>query len=364
MIGFCKKRFQKTVDLREIFPAQENNGEKRFLWLGNERDNQTMVLSSRLGTFFTEFGPFLALMQGYCHPGEPATPESNERFLIDFLRQYRSTGDFQTPTADGCYTILLVDGVKGKTFLYRNLVGSTLTYYTLTDEGFFWGNNFAQIVRTRRNAKSLDETMLPVLFLGRYPTGNKTLVQDVYRLSPGELVVFDGESVRAEQVTTFRDLEEPGKTNEAESIERVEAVTAKILQDLGNLYPNSANLLSGGIDSTWLQVQWNNWWHTANPFGQDEQPRSAVVWLDHPRTRLDLEYSQSAALATGTFNLSIEQPLLTPEFLSQIIARNGEFPNHVQSVYFDTLAKGMREHGIDAGIIGEGADGQIGRAHV
>ena len=360
MLGFCKKHRHETVDLREVFPPQEKDGEIRFHWRANERDNQAMVLSSRLGMFFADLGPCLASMQGYCHLDEIATQKSNERFLIDFLREYRSSGDFQTPTADGCYTIFLVDGVKGKVFLYRNLVGSSLIYYTLTDEGFFWGNNFAQIVRMRLNAKSLDESMLPVLFLGRYPTGNKTLVQEVFRLSPGELVVFDGQSVRSEQVTTFRDFDESRKTNEAESIERIDSVTAEIMRDWGNLYPNTANLLSGGIDSTYLQVHWNDWWQGANPSGQGKQPLSAVVWLDHPKTEPDLQYTLSAVKATGTHNLAIEQPLPTPDFLAKIIARNGEFPNHVQSVYFDTLAKGMREHGIDAGIVGEGADGLFG----
>jgi len=360
MLGFCKKRHRETADLREFFGPLEKNGEKRFLWRANERDNQVTVLSSRLGTFFAELGPFLAVMQGYCHPGEIATSDSNERFLIDFLRNYRSTGDFQTPTADGCYTIFLVDGVKGKVFLYRNLVGSTLTYCTLTDEGFFWGNNFAQIARVRRKEKSLDETMLPVLFLGRYPTGNKTLVTEIFRLTPGELVVFDGESIHTDQVTTFRDLDESRKTNEAESLERVDAVTSEIMRDWESLYPNTANLLSGGIDSTFLQVHWNAAWRETRPGNQGDQPLSAVVWLDHPQTGADLQYTLSAAEATGTRNIAVEQPLPTPEFLARILSRNGEFPNHVQSVYFDTLAKGMREHGIDAGIIGEGADGLFG----
>ena len=360
MLGFCKKRHRETIDLREVFPPQERNGEKGFLWLANERDSQTTVLSTRLGTFFADLGPFLAVMQGYCHANNTATAESNERFLIDFLREYRSTGDFNTPAVDGCYMIVLVDGIKGKVFLYRNLFGTTLTYYTLTNEGFFWGNNFAQIVRTRRKAIDMNESMLPVLFHGRCTTGHKTLINEVFRLSPGELVVFDGECVRAEQVTTFRDLDEPRKTNEMESIERVEAVTTEILRDWGSLYPISANLLSGGIDSTFLQVHWNALWHEANSERRGDKPLSSVVWLNHPRTKPDLEYTLTAVEATGTHNIAVEQPALTPEFLASIITRNGEFPDHVQSVYFDTLAKGMREHGIDGGITGEGADGLFG----
>ena len=360
MFGFCKKQHHETVDLREIFPSQEDNGEKRFLWRANEGDTQAIVLSSRLGTFFAELGHYLVVMQGYCHPNEIATPESNERFLAEFLRDYRSTGDFQVPAVEGCYTIFLVDGVKGKVFFYRGLVGNSLPYYTLTDEGFYWGDNYAQIAWTRRNDKTLNEEMLPVLFLGRYPTGNKTMLKEVLRLAPGELVVFDGKSVHTEQVRTFYDFEESRKTGETETIERVESVLTEILRDWKSLYPNTANLLSGGIDSTLVQVHWNALWHESNPGCRDAGPLSSVVWLDHPQTKPDLEYTLSAVEATGTHNIAVKQPPLSPELLAGIMVRNGEFPNHVQTAYFDTLAKGMREHGIDAGIIGEGADGLFG----
>ena len=357
MIGFCKKLPQERVNLGEQLASQKSGGDQRRLWQANNEGSQTAVRYTRSLGFSAEFGPNLIIMLGYCHPGKAATVESNELFLVEILRHYRDSGEFRPPKVDGCYTLCFVDGRQGKVFLYRNLVGNTLTYYTLTEQGFYWGTNFAELVRNSRQSKAIDESQLPILFLGRYPTGGKTLLNNVFRLQPGEFVTFDGHNVTVQQVATFADLQESHQTNEAESIERLESVTTEIMRDWHGIQPNTANLLSGGIDSTYLQVHWNAVWREKNGPGK---PLSAVVWLNHEKTNPDLQYTQTAADAVDCDNIAIEQPILTPEFLAEIIGRNGEFPNHVQSVYFDTLAKGMRDRGITAGIIGEGADGLFG----
>ena len=359
MIGFFRRQEHNPVNLGD-WMAFSKRDENQQLWQV-DGEHQAAVQYNRSLVFSAELGPYFIAMQGYCHPGQgqAATVEAMERFLSEILRNYRDTGTFQIPKVEGCYTIFFVDGQTGKVVLYRNLVGNALTYYTLTDEGFFWGTNFAQLVETSRQTKTIDESGLPILFLGRYPTGSRTLLKNIFRLQPGEMVVFDGKTVHVEQATTFRDFEESHKTNETESIERVEAVTQEIMRDWYGIHPNTANLLSGGIDSTYLQVHWNAAWRENNR-ESDGKPLSSVVWLNHPKTKADLQYTLSAVEATGTHNIAVEQPILTPEFLAEIIGRNGEFPNHVQSVYFDTLAKGMRDHGIKAGIVGEGADGLFG----
>ncbi len=361
MIGFCKTKGIAPVDVFDFAPDDSKN---RSNWTSQQEDRQTFFSSPQEATVAVEDGPFLIVMQGYCRTEGPATFESLKRFLAEMLRQYRDFGEFRVPKADGNYTIYLIDGTLGKVFLYRNFLGSSLTYYTATANGFFWGDAFSEIAAARGREKTLDEEMLPVLFLGRYPTGAKTLVREIFRLDPGELVVFDGSRVENRRVVTLDDFEESHKTDEAESIERAEAVAAEIMDDWYGLYPNSANLLSGGVDSTFLQVHWNERWRRSNPDAaeRDARPLSAVVWLDHQQTQGDLEYTLSAVKQTGTCNIAVRQEPLTPEAMRAIIRRNGEFPNHVQSFYFDTLARGMKEAGITAGISGMGADGLFGNS--
>ncbi|MCL2347070.1 MAG: asparagine synthase C-terminal domain-containing protein [Planctomycetaceae bacterium] len=360
MIGFCKQQGIDDIDVLEYVRLPSKSGEKqRFVWFAKERNNQIAVFQSQDAAVSLEAGPYLVFMQGFCHPDETATFASNEAFLERLLQAYRDSGNFVVPTYHGSYTITLVDGTSGKVFLYRNFVGSSFTYYTQTPQGFFWGDTFSEVAKTRRNNMSVNESMLPVLFLMRYPTGKQTLVENVFRLMPGELVTFDGKQISSQQAVTLDDFSESYKTNEAESIERVEVVTAEIMRDWCHLYPNTANLLSGGVDSTYLQVHWNHCWQQAcGRIG--ERPLSAVVWLDHEMTVPDLEYTMSAVELLGTNNIAVRQAPLTAEQMTGVIRRNGEFPNHVQSFYFDTLARELKEQGISAGIIGEGADGLFG----
>ncbi|MDR1492250.1 MAG: hypothetical protein LBT05_05980 [Planctomycetaceae bacterium] len=351
MIGFCKKRSRETVNLQEYFHCEK----KSFFWSANESGNQTAFASCK-PIFSSEWGQSLVVMKGLCHPGELATSNSIQHFLSDFLHRYHESNEFPVPRHDGSYTIYLLDGKNGKTFLYRHFVGGSFTYYTLADAGFFWSDNFLETVRARRSEKQLREDMLPVLFWGRYPTGNQTLIQNVFRLSPGELITFDGAAIHIKQLITLKDFEETHKTDEEESIERIETSTLEILHDWGQLYPRTANLLSGGVDSTYLQIHWNDEWSVLS----DQNPLSACVWLEHPLVKGDLDYAVSAAKWLQTEHVTVQQPELSPEQMADVIGRNGEFPNHVQSFYFDSLAKGLKELHIEAGIIGEGADGLFG----
>jgi len=360
MLGFCKKRNHAVVDIRQYLPINKKNSDDSQLFCpANDTEIQTAFSYKRKFCYSAESEQFFVVMQGLCHPGATASADGIQHFLQDSLHHYRNSHEFSIPPHDGSYTIFLIDGKIGKVFLYRHFVGSSFTYYTLAENGFFWGDNFLEVAQTRRNDKKLQEDMLPVLFLGRYPTGNKTLLQNVFRLSPGELVTFDGESMNVKQAVKLENFLEPHQTGEDESIERIEVVTQQILHDWGQTHPKTANLLSGGVDSTYLQVHWNDEWSCMLPMAE-QKPMSACVWLDHSRVKGDLDYAESAAEFLQTEHITVQQQELSPEQMTEIIGRNGEFPNHVQSFYFDTLAKGLKKIGVEAGMIGEGADGLFG----
>ena len=70
---------------------------------------------------------------------------------------------------------------------------------------------------------------------------------------------------------------------------------ATVLRDCAALRPRTANLLSGGVDSSYLQAVWNR----VAPDGGDLPP-SFSVSVDHPRTWLDTDYAMTAAQALGT----------------------------------------------------------------
>ena len=143
--------------------------------------------------------------------------------------------------------------------------------------------------------------MLPVYFIYRFVPGGNTLFEGIKRLQPGERVSYQDGRLSVEQVQTFADFDEPRKTGERESIERVEATMAEVVGNLMEIAPGSAGLLSGGVNSTYIQAHWNKLWRTPG----DGKPRSAAVWLDHPATAPDQDYASSAARQLDTSHLAV-----------------------------------------------------------
>ncbi len=274
--------------------------------------------------------------------------------LDDYLRD----GRFSPEQYDGSFTLVLLDGRKGRVEMFRNLVGSTFTYYCETPEGLVFGSNLAEVARRSGLPLRPDAEMLPVYFIYRFVPGGNTLFEGIKRLQPGERVSYQDGRLSVEQVQTFADFDEPRKTGERESIERVEATMAEVVGNLMEIAPGSAGLLSGGVDSTYIQAHWNKLWRTPG----DGKPRSAAVWLDHPATAPDQDYASSAARQLDTSHLAVRLTGLDARQMSETLSAIGEMPNHVQSFYFGPLARTMAEQGITAGLCGEGADGLFGNS--
>ncbi|MDR0337955.1 MAG: asparagine synthase [Planctomycetaceae bacterium] len=277
----------------------------------------------------------------------------------ELLDSYFRTGTLRVDGLEGNFVLILVDEVQRAVFLYRHFVGSYDTYYASTANGFCFGSNLATLARRCGFPLRPNESMLPVLFLYRIIPGRNTLFDGIFKLLPGELVSWNAGQFQRQQVSTLSLFDEPHQTDEAESINRTEFVLDEMLTDWYSRQPKSAVLLSGGVDSMILQAHWNNIWRR---FESDRPPRSVAVVLNHSYTKPDFDYAISAVRQFGTEHLNIDQQPLCAEMMYDIFSKTGEMPNHVQSFYFATLAEGMKNAGIEAGICGEGADGMFGNS--
>ncbi|MDR0609312.1 MAG: asparagine synthase [Planctomycetaceae bacterium] len=277
----------------------------------------------------------------------------------ELLDIYFKTSTLSVNGLEGNFVLVLADAVHQTVLLYRHLVGSYDTYYAQTANGFCFGSNLATLARRSGISLRLDEQMLPVLFLYRIIPGYRTLFDGIFKLLPGEMVSWKSGVLQREQLLTMPMFNETNKTNETESIERTEVVLDEMLCDWYSRKPDSAVLLSGGVDSMILQAHWNKIWRR---FETCRSPQSAAVVLNHPYTKSDFDYTISAVRQLGTEHLNIDQQPLRAEEMSNIFSQTGEMPNHVQSFYFATLAEGMKKAGFEAGICGEGADGMFGNS--
>jgi asparagine synthetase B (glutamine-hydrolysing) len=297
-------------------------------------------------------------LQGYAVGGpEELTGPDRREFLARVLDNYLHDGRFAPQQYDGSFTLVLLDGRNARVEMFRNLVGNAFSYYGKTPGGFVFGSNLADLARRSGLPLRPDAEMLPVYFIYRFVPGGNTLFEGIKRLQPGEHVSYHDGRLSARQVQTFADFDEPRKTDERESIERVEAAMAEVAGNLLAIAPEAAGLLSGGVDSTYIQAHWNRLWRATNNSGK---PKSAAVWLDDPATAPDQEYALSAVRELDTDHVAVRVTGLDSRQMSATLRAVGEMPNHVQSFYFGPLAEAMLRKGISAGLCGEGADGLFG----
>ena len=78
----------------------------------------------------------------------------------------------------------------------------------------------------------------------------------IYRLLPGELLTYESGRLALVQRQTFADLDKGQKCGD-DAVERLEDVMARVVDDLATIDPQAANLLSGGVDSSYIQAHWN-----------------------------------------------------------------------------------------------------------
>jgi asparagine synthase (glutamine-hydrolysing) len=277
-------------------------------------------------------------------------------------RCYCDSGKLPAEELEGSFTIAVLDARAGRVMLYRNLAGNGFTYYTVTPDGFAFGSNLAEVVERSGITPRVNEALLPAMFLFRFVPGRETLFDGVYRLLPGEQVVFDSQGLRRTPVQTFATLRENPSTTAplprgergADAVERLETTMRGVLGHYGEGAPDTANLLSGGVDSSYLQAVWNS----VRP--GDGRPRSFSVSVDHPLTQIDTDYALSAARALHTQHTLIPARASYADYLLESIATTGEPPNHAMTVYFGMLARAMVERGFSVGLCGEGADSLFG----
>ncbi|HEY7312741.1 MAG TPA: asparagine synthase-related protein [Gemmataceae bacterium] len=293
------------------------------------------------------------LVRGYARPGDTTEPLDLERVAEEVRCHYLEHGELAVDWLDGSFTLALLDGQARRVLLYRNLVGSGFTYYHPAADGLLFGSNLAELVDAAHVTPRPNRDALPAFFLYRCVPGLETLFDGFFRLLPGELVSWDARGLRRVQRQTFASVR--GRTiADDEAVDLLDQTMERVLLDCAQLRPGAANLLSGGVDSSYLQAVWGR----VAP--SDGMPLSFSIDVDHPHTWADTDYAMTASRALGSRHTLVPADAPYATYLLDALASTAEPPNHVQSAYFGQLARAMIEQGADCGLCGEGADSLFG----
>ncbi len=258
---------------------------------------------------------------------------------------------------EGSFVLCLVDQMKEKIFLYRNFVGANTFYFLHQNDLFCFGSNLGEVARRGLDQREVDEEVLPLFFIYRSVPDHRTLFRGIHKLLPGQLLTFEQGKVNVAQAQTLADLRMSDPIPSEEAVDRIESTMLAVLRDYDEMNSNTANLLSGGVDSSYIQAIWNR---ICSEKQNGLPSLSAAVWVDHPRTKADKNYTETAVDFFSTRHLSVPIDTLSLEMMEDYFRLTGEMPNHVQTFLFHPLAKGMAENQMSAGLCGEGADGLFG----
>jgi len=323
-------------------------------WAG--RDVEVFLHASGPCCRLFEFGAQALLFRGPIVDTASLCPRDLELLADKLLTRYLAQGKLVLDSLEGSFTVALLDGEAGRLLLYRNLVGAGFTYYHESRGGLLFGSNLAALVDATGESPRPNEADLPTFFLNRSVPGRNTLFAGFHRLMPGEQLRFEEGRGSLTQRRTFADLREDRELDH-DALDRLEETTSRVCADYAALAPDAANLLSGGVDSSFLQLHWNR----ACP-RPPALHRSFCVGLDHARTRCEMDYACSAAKVLGTEHTIVPVDAPYAGYLFDVLASTGEVPGHVQLVYFQHLARAMVAGGVTAALSGEAADSLFGLA--
>jgi asparagine synthase (glutamine-hydrolysing) len=287
--------------------------------------------------------------------GDEGPPHSRTGRAIEAaLAHYEALGDLPAERFEGSFTLVLIDEEAGRILLFRNLVGAGFTYYAETGGGLVFGSNPAELAEFGGSAAAVNDSALPAFFLYRTVPGRETLFRGVRRLLPGEMLAYDREGLRLRQRQTIGGLRGGGFRG-GDAVEGLGATMASVLADCALDHPGAVNLLSGGVDSSYIQVVWNEGLPASS-----RPPATFTINVDHPRTFADDAYALSAASMLGTRHTLVPADDYAARYLVEAVEGSGEPPNHVQSIYFRRLGRALADRGVTAALCGEGADSLFG----
>jgi len=232
---------------------------------------------------------------------------------------YQKYGAEFIKRVDGDFIIILYDKNYEKLYLYRDRLGLYDCVYTLVGGKVLISTRPSLLFATGLLTPRVNEEILPEYFAYRYVSGRNSLFKGIYHVPPSHYcVIGENSSTFERRYWNIHFREEQYKSN-YEILKRIETTLKNVIrkQTTGPV----ANMLSGGVDSSYIQALTNNIF--------DEPIRSFSYGFIESKYD-ETEYAESAARFLKADHKTF---ILTPEeycnTLPLAILAN-EYPIHLE----------------------------------
>jgi asparagine synthase (glutamine-hydrolysing) len=153
---------------------------------------------------------------------------------------------------NGMFAIALHDTVRQKLYLVRDHIGIKPLYYAFDGKNLVWGSEIKAILASGLVQPSLDMDALGEFFAWEYVPGHATLIKEVRKLAPGEMIEFDLQNPVCEP-EVFWDVPAAREDTSLTAAEWEEAVDEQVQKSVNMQLVSDVPLgafLSGGVDSS------------------------------------------------------------------------------------------------------------------
>lgn len=220
----------------------------------------------RFGHFFfyttyadlTETEEALALKVGFVR-----RPSSQPLSITELLQQRLiGPGQIETNALRGNALLAYFSKREAHLATFKTLVSTPQLYYTVTDHGFICADAL-RFVTALVDHLELNEAAVPAHFLFRFMHGSQTYYRNIYQLYPGQLLTWREDRLEVKRVKDLRFNDNVAPFKEADTVARrtlyegLGGLVDHYVQELQQKNGAIANLLSGGVDSSLIQLLLN-----------------------------------------------------------------------------------------------------------
>ena len=178
--------------------------------------------------------------------------------------------------------------------VYKPLNSIWQLYYFVNEKYIFCTNNL-HLMTELMDDPQLNPDAIPMHFLFRSVPGHQTYLKDVYRLCPGEILKWHDETLNIKLCRDYHVFSPEGSYQQVTSTaadhfyEQLKWVVNVYMKELNTNGYSTATMLSGGVDSSLLQLSINNYLNSSR-----RQP-SLTYASDAPSFAPEINYAKLAS---------------------------------------------------------------------
>lgn len=315
-----------TIGFVRLSMVDENSS---FQPIFNEKKNIALLFNGEIYNYKT-------LTQNLKEKGHIFRTNGDGEVIVHL---YEDLGLDLFPKLDGMYSICIINLNTGETIIARDEFGIKPLFYYYNSNNLLIASEMKSILNVMPEKNTINTFAIDLYMNCRFIPSPHTIYNEIFKLSPGEVIVFD-KNIKIVNRKKHREIEE--------SVAEVSDISSLFVENITEMVDEKIGaFLSGGIDSSLILSIANNY----------QKMRSFSVGYDTDFEYDELNIAKQFSEEIGTLNYQkIIKSLEVKKILEKSIYHLDEPLFSSVSVCTLELAKIAKEKGVKGVLVGDGSD--------